>query len=175
MNYSDLNLKLNTDSNSFDILPGQTINVLHYISIEDKNSIIQLALQNANENGHYNLIKLNMFFKLYLVYMYTDIEFTAEEKLDPVKIYDELESNGIMGAILASINPDEISFLEDKINETLTQKQTYQNTIASVINSFIEDLPYNAQQAKDIIEKFNPEDFKAVIDFATAANGNRPV
>ena len=113
--------------------------------------------------------------KLYLVYMYTDIEFTAEEKLDPVKIYDELESNGIMGAILASINPDEISFLEDKINETLTQKQTYQNTIASVINSFIEDLPYNAQQAKDIIEKFNPEDFKAVIDFATAANGNRPV
>ena len=108
MNYSDLNLKINTDTKCISILPGQDINILQYAPIEDKNSIIQMAIQNSEENGVYNLLKLDMYWQMYIVFIYTDIIFTDEEKADIVKIYDELVSNGILNAILYNINQDEI-------------------------------------------------------------------
>ena len=167
MNYSDLNLKINTDTKCISILPGQDINILQYAPIEDKNSIIQMAIQNSEENG--------VYWQMYIVFTYTDIIFTDEEKADIVRIYDELASNGIMNAILYNINQDEILYIKDKIKDTLEAKAKYRNTIASVLNSFVENLPINAEAAKNIIDKFDPEAFQNVLRFATAANGNRPI
>ena len=175
MNYSDLNLKVNTDYRTISIQPGKDINILNYVSIADKNDIVHIAIQNSEENGIYNLFKLRMYFNLYIVYLYTNLEFTQEEKDDPVKLYDELCSNGIMYAILNSMNADEFSYLNDVLDETVNIKMEYRNTLASVLNSFIENLPANASRAAEIIDKFKPEDFQRVIQFAQAANGNRPI
>ena len=73
------------------------------------------------------------------------------------------------------MNPNEGKYLNEILEETLRMRLEYKSTIASVINGFIEDLPANAQAAKEIVEKFNPEDFQQVIQFAQAANGNRPI
>ena len=175
MNYSDLQLTVNTDRKTISVLPGYDINVLQYLPIEDKNSIITLALQNAEENGVYNLLKADMFFRLYITYMYSDLEFTDEEKEDPVLIYDTLESAGIINAIMSAMAPNELEYLTDMLDETFEMKLAHRNTIASVINSFIENLPINATPAKDIIENFDPAQFQAVLNFAQAANGNRPI
>lgn len=175
MNYSDFNLHLNTDVKSFEVYPNTIINVLQYLPIEDKNSIIQLTLQNSEENGIYNLFKVDMYFRLYITYLYSDIVFTDEEKNDPVKLYDELNSVGIIDVIIAAINPDEYSYLRDVLDETMNQKLEYRNTIAGVINSFIDNLAPNAENAANIINNFNPEMFQKVMAFATAANGDRPI
>lgn len=175
MKYSDLNLHLNKNVNTISIQPGIDINILKYLPIEDKNDLIQLALQNSEENGIYNLLKLDMYFKVYTILSYTDLEFTDEEKENPTLIYDYLNSNGILDCIINSITKEEWAYLTDKLNSTLTMKVTYRNTITSVLNSFIENLPGNAKAAKDIIENFNPEQFMNVISFAQAANGNRPI
>lgn len=170
MKYSDFNLKINTDTISVD-----NINILQYLPIEDKNSIIQLALQESEENGIYNLLKVRMFFDLFIVYSYTDIEFTDEEKLDPTKLYDELRSNGLIDTILENMNESELSYLDELLEATMDMKITNRNNIASVFSTFVESLPTNASSALDIIEKFNPDNFQKVIDFATAANGGRPI
>jgi hypothetical protein len=175
MKYSDLNLHLNKDVKTISIQPGVDINILKYLPIEDKNDIIQIALQNSEENGVYNLAKLMMYFRLYIIYLYADIEFTEEQKYDPAKLYDELTSNGIMDAILSNLEESEYLCLQDTLHKTMKLKLEYRNTIASVLNNFVENLPINATNAKDIIEKFNPADFQRVIDFATAANGGRPI
>lgn len=175
MKYSDINLKLNTNIKTFSINPEQEVQVLQYLPIEDKNDIIYIALQNAEENGIYNLLKLRMFFDLYITYLYTNLEFTVEEKDNPAELYDVLNSNGIISAIFNNMNPNEVKYLNEILEETLRMRLEYKSTIASVINGFIEDLPANAQAAKEIIEKFNPEDFQQVIQFAQAANGNRPI
>ena len=175
MKYSDINLKLNTNIKTFSINPEQEVQVLQYLPIEDKNDIIYIALQNAEENGVYNLFKLRMFFDLYITYLYTNLEFTVEEKDNPAELYDVLNSNGIISAIFNNMNPNEVKYLNEILEETLRMRLDYKSTIASVINGFIEDLPVNAQAAKEIIEKFNPEDFQQVIQFAQAANGNRPI
>ena len=175
MKYSDINLKLNTNIKTFSINPEQEVQVLQYLPIEAKNDIIYIALQNAEENGIYNLLKLRMFFDLYITYLYTDLEFTDEEKDNPAELYDVLNSNGIISAIFNHMNSNEVKYLNEILEETLRMRLEYKSTIASVINGFIEDLPANAQAAKRIIEKFNPEDFQQVIQFAQAANGNRPI
>ena len=116
-----------------------------------------------------------MFYSLYVVYLYTNLEFTNDEKDDPATLYDALCSSGMIEAIFNALHPTERSMLEEILYDTMTLKLEYRNTIASVINSFIDNLPVNAKEAKDIIEKFNPQDFMQVLNFAQAANGNRPI
>jgi hypothetical protein len=175
MNYSDFNLRTDIDTKTISVLPGQEITILQYLPIEEKNDIIQIALQHAEENGIYNLLKLEMFYKMFIVFSYTNIEFTAEEKEDITRLYDELVSSGVMDAILNTMNARERDYLRTVLDDTMAMKMKYRSTIASVLNSFVENLPVNANAAKDIIEKFNPEDFQRVLNFATAANGNRPI
>ena len=175
MNYSDIGLKLSTGTSCFMINPEQRVNVLSYLPIEDKNAIIQLAIQNAEENGMINDLMLDMYFNLYVIYMYTDIEFTEDEKNDPVTLYDVLESNGIIEATINSIPKQEWLYLNEKLHCMAAKKMARRNSVAATIQNFIELLPKNAEAANEIIKNFNPEDFQAVINFARQANGNRPI
>ena len=116
-----------------------------------------------------------MYFELYIVNMYSDIDFTQEEKDDAVQTYDILASNGIIQAIIATIPQTEYIELCNMFEVTKKNKMKYKNSIAAAIYRFVNDLPINAEAAKEIIEKFNPEDFQQVIDFAKAANGGRNI
>ena len=175
MNYSDLNLTIYNNTTNISITPDFDINVKMYLPIEDKNDIIQLALQNSEENGIYNLLKLNMYFELYIMYLYTDIEFTLEEKSDPVALYDVLKSRGIIESTIDAIPGAEYEYLLTMLKETMKLKLEHRNTVAAVLNNFIDNLPKNAEEAMNIVNKFNPEDFQQVLAFAKAANGGREI
>lgn len=168
-------LTLNEECNIIDLAPDVQIKVLQYLPIEKKNDIIQLALQNSEENGVYNLLLLDMYFHLYICYLYTDIDFSDEEKIEPFALYDILMSEGVITQIIAAMNPDEYNMLHQIMMDTLEAKTKYRNTLASVINSFIEMLPANAEKAAEIVKNFNPEQYQQVIQFAQAANGGRPI
>lgn len=172
ISFTDVKNKLNLEE---EVVKYHDIEILKYLSIEDKNSIIQLALQNSEESGIYNLLKLNMYFELYIIYSYTNINFSMEEKSNPVEIYDILKSNGLIDTIINSIPEKEYAYLKTTLKDTMELKIKYRNTIAAVLNSFIENLPKNAEEAMKTINTFNPEDFQKVIDFANAANGGRPI
>ena len=175
MKYSDLNLSIYNNTVNIAITPDCSFNVNMYLPIADKNDIIQLALQNSEENGVYNLLKLDMYFELYIMYLYTDIEFTLEDKDDPATLYDVLKSRGIIESVIEAIPGEEYGYLLTMLKETMKQKLKHRNTIASVLNSFIDNLPKNAEEAMNIVNKFNPEDFQQVLAFAKAANGGREI
>ena len=172
MKYSDLNININ--KNTIYIEPFN-INVLQYLPIEDKNDLIFVTLQRADENGFYNPVKLQMFSELYTVYMYSDLEFTDEEKLDETLLYNVLKSNGVIDAIINTLPEKELYELQQMMDDSLRKKEKYRNSIAGVLNNFIENLAPNAENAAQIINNFNPEMFQQVIKFAEAANGNRPI
>ena len=170
MKLSDLTLYNNTV-----LITDTDIEVNQYISIEDKNSIITMALQNSEEDTIYNECKLKMYFELYIAYMYSNIEFTEDDKNDPVKTYDTLVSNGVIQDIIAALPQVEYIELCNMLAITKENKMKYKNSIAATINHFITDLPANAEIAKNIIKEFNPEDFQEVIKFAKEANGGREI
>ncbi len=175
MKYSDLHLQLETGVTCFSITPDIEVNVLKYLPIEDKNNIIKMAIQNAEENGVLNDLLLDMYFRLYTVYSYTDLEFTEDEKNDPVALYDILESNGVICTVINTIPVGEFTYLLDMKNTMVERHLARRGSIAATIQSFIEMLPKNAEAANEIVKQFNPDDFQQVLNFAKAANGGRDI
>ena len=172
--YASLKLKQKTSTNVFEF-QGQNIEVLEYLPIEDKNDLISISLQKAEENGIYNPVLLDMYFHLNLAYLYTNITFTEKQKENEPKLYDALKANGFFDLLLENISEEEYSELYYYLEIMKEDFTTYGNSFAGVAKAWIYDLPKNAQTAEDIIKNFDKNKFQSVIDFATAANGGVPV
>lgn len=174
VSYANLKLKVDNSVNTFNFR-GNEIEVLNYLPIDDKYDLVMITLQKAEENGIYNPLKLEMYFHLHLIYMYTNLSFTEKQKEDEAKIYDALKSNGFIDQFLNTINEDEYQFIFDMLNELVEKVLNYRNTAAAVLQSLIQDLPANAQAVADIVDSFDKEKFEEVVRFAESANGGRPI
>lgn len=174
MLYKDLNLKVKDQTETISI-QGQDINVFQYLPVRDKNDLVQIALQNSRENGVINEIKLEIYFNIYIIYFYTDLIFSDEEKADPGQLYDELQSNGILTRILGAINQDEYNNLVDYLEKMRAAQDAYENSAAGVIKILSQDLPKNAAEAADLLKNVDLSKYEQVNKFAEAANGGRPI
>lgn len=172
MKYSDLNLEINTNTIIADV-NGKEVEVLQYLPMQDKIDLIEVALQKSLENGIYNEMKLDMYFNLYIVYMYTNLEFTDEEREDEYKLYDELQSNDVITSIIGCMEEGEYDCLLDYLKTMQEAHEMYRGSAASLLQTFVEDMPKNAEAAKNIVDNFDPEKYKAVVDFVKAANNGR--
>ena len=174
VSYANMKLKVNTSVETFDFC-GQKVEVLQYLPAQDKYDLLMITLQKSLENGAYNEFKLNLYFDLNLVYMYTNISFTEKQREDEFKLYDNLKSNGFFDLFFQALNEDEYNELFAQLN-AIKEASTYNRTsIGAVIAKLIDDLPANAEAAAKIVDGFNPDQFKNVVDFARYANGGRDI
>jgi len=174
VSYANMKLKTNTTVNTFEFC-GQKIEVLKYLPAADKYDLLMITLQKSLEGNIYNEFKLNLFFELNLVYMYTNISFTEKQREDEFKLYDTLRSNGFFELFYEALDDKEYEELFDQIAELKATKEKSKNSVAGVIANIIEDLPANAEAAAKIVENFDPSQFQAVVDFARYANGGRDI
>ena len=174
VSYANMKLKTNTEVNTFEFC-GQKIEVLKYLPAADKYDLLMITLQKSLEGNIYNEFKLNLFFELNLVYMYTNISFTEKQREDEFKLYDTLRSNGFFELFYEALDDKEYEELFDQIAELKTTMEKSKSSIAGVISNIIEDLPANAEAAAKIVENFDPSQFQAVVDFARYANGGRDI
>ena len=174
VSYANLKLKPISTTSSFEF-GGQEIEVLNYLPIEDKYYLLMITLQKAEQDVIYNPLLLELYFHLHLVYMYTNLSFTDKQKENEPKIYDTLTSNGFFDKFFEVLNEIEYDELMSYIEELQNMTLHYRNTAGAVLQSIIQDLPKNAQAAADIVKNFDPKQYQAVIDFATAANGGRNI
>ena len=174
VSYANMKLKVNTKVKTFDFC-GQKVEVLQYLPAHDKYDLLMVTLQKSLENGAYNEFKLNLYFELNLVYMYTNISFTEKQREDEFKLYDTLKSNGFYEQFFQVINEDEYNELFTQLNAIKDASSANRMSVGAVISQLIEDLPANAEAAAKIVENFDPKQFKAVIDFARYANGGRDI
>lgn len=171
VSFTNLKLKVNTEVNTFQFGENKTkIEVLKYLPIEDKNDLIHIALQNAEEDGIYNDILLEMYFNLYIIYFYTNINFTDKQKEDPAKLYDQMQSNGLITSVIEAMDNDEYANLLTSLEVIRDANLTYKNTAGAVLQTIIQDLPRNAAAAAEIVNNWNPENFKEVQRLAQLAN-----
>ena len=174
VSYANMKLKTNTAVNTFEFC-GQKIEVLKYLPAADKYDLLMVTLQKSLEGNIYNEFKLNLYFELNLVYMYTNISFTEKQREDEFKLYDTLRSNGFFELFYEALDDKEYEELFDQIAELKTTMEKSKSSIAGVISNIIEDLPANAEAAAKIVENFDPSQFQAVVDFARYANGGRDI
>lgn len=174
VSYANLKLKVNVPVKTFDF-NGTEIEVVQYLPMMDKNDLIMITLQKAEENGVYNPMLIDMHFHLNLVYMYTNLSFTEKQREDEAKLYDTLRSNNFFELFLHVLAENEYQELFNYINEVMKLNLNYRNTAGAVLQSLIQDLPRNAEAAAQIVNSFDKEKYQEVINFATAANGGRNI
>lgn len=175
VSYTNMKLKVNTEVNTFEFA-GQKIDVLKYLPAKDKYDLLMITLQEATEQGDaYNDFLISMHFELNLVYMYTNISFTEKQREDEFKLYDTLKSNGFFNLFYQALNEDEYNELFASLNALRKDTITYKLSMSSVLKNLVNNLPKNAEAAAKIVQNFNPEQYKAVVDFARAANGGRDI
>jgi hypothetical protein len=173
--YSDLKLKTNIKTESFSF-NGFSIEVKQYLPVSDKYDLLMIALQKAKKSdGTYDEFLLSIYFYLNLVYLYSNIEFTAEDKADELTLYDTLKSNGLLEEIVSYIPEKEYVNLFSTLNKIVQNDMEYGTRAGAVITKVVQDLPKNAEAAAKIVENFDPKQYQSVIDFANAANGNRNI
>ena len=158
-------------------IKGKEIEVKHYLPIEDKLTLIQITAQQAQraETGIINDILFDAYFNTYVIFFYTNLEFTDEQKENPLEIYNILASNDLISQIEAAIPQPEFDELFDFANKDLADIKEYRNSFVSVANDIMTYLPTQMEKVGDIVNNFDPSKYQAVIDFATAANGGRNI
>lgn len=174
ISYANMKLKPVTTTHKFE-WNGNEIEVLDYLPIEDKYDLIMITLQKSLEDGYYNPIKIDEFFHLHLIYMYTNINFTEKQKEDEHKLYDSLKSNGLIDAFIEQMNEFDYSELFNMLDDTKNELINYKHSASALIQSMIMDLPKQAEAAKQIVDSFDAEKYQNVINFAKAANGGREI
>ena len=151
------------------------VKVLQYLPIADKIDIVQIALQKSEQNGIYNELLLDMYFHLHIIMCYTDLEFSDEDLSDLMNLYDRLESHGFINEIIQAMDQDEYKNLTDYLSIMKEENLKYNNTAAAVLSRIVQDLPKNAEAAKEILEGFDLGKYQEAANFATALNGGRPI
>ena len=172
--YASLKLKNNIEKESFDF-NGHIIEVLQYLPIEDKYSLVNITLQKAKEGSIYNPVKIDWFFHLNLVYMYSNITFTDKQREDEAKLYDTLVSSGLMDMIISKIPDNEYQTLFGYIGGLIDDNLNYKNSLSGTLSELVETLPERAEEVQKIVDNFDKEKYQAVIDFAKSANGGRDI
>ena len=162
------NCKVDVSTHTFDF-NGSTIEVLNYLPVSDKIDLIQITMQESEEDGIYNEAKLDVFFNLNIVFLYSNISFTDAQKADMFKLYDQLQSSGLIDMIINAMDKDEYKMLLDYLNKSKADVLTYRNTAGAVLQKVITDLPKNAQAAADILNNVTPEQFQQVRELANTA------
>lgn len=145
------------------------INVKPYLSIEDKYDFATIIIQQSMEdNGLYNPIKIEKYFNLYLAYMYTDIEFSEEDRVDDSAIYDILETTGLFDLLYQTIPSEEIGILKNFVEELETKLTNINTSILGAVLGIINSLPENAAAAVETLNSFDPEKLQEAMGFAKA-------
>ena len=174
INYADL--KLENVEHAVPMQWGdQTIAVSQRLSIQDKCDLIESTLRQSEENGVYSLIKLDAYFHLNLIYLYTNIVFTEEERADEATLFDTLETSGFMDAFMKVVNAEEYNYLYDTLLKMAKIRGKHNNTISGLANKLLIEMPETMELMKQTIESFDKEKFAEVMAFAKAANGGRDI
>ena len=174
VSYASLKLKTNTDVTTVNFNDTK-IEILKYLPIEDKYDLISITLQKALEDTLYNPLKVDMFFHLHLIYMYTNINFTDKQREDEVKLYDTLYSNGLVDLVLENIDELEYETLSTYLQDTIDQDLTYKTTVAYLLNSFLGDMPAKINNIQNMMDEIDKEKFTEAINFAKSLNGGREI
>jgi hypothetical protein len=172
INYKDIDCNKSIDkTNKVINFNGQEIEIVNYLSTNDKYDLIMITLQKAFEKNIYNSFKMDIYFDLNVVYLYTNLVFDSEDREDESQLYDTLKRSGLIDAVKAEIPEEELNYLKScvlRMSDTIIK---YRNTFGAVLGAIVEQLPEHMEKAKDFIQEFDTEKYAGLLDLAKQIKG----
>ena len=176
MLFKDMNITLNNELKEVQIGDDIKFNVKQYLPAEDKNALLEIAMQTADQGTILNTFALDAIFHTYLVFKYTDIEFTDEERENLFDLYDILEDNGIIDAVVAAIPTREYESLRTYLTEMVDNYLTYRNSTRALVEQFSMFAPQVAENLATISKNVDIDKLQQIVKLAdkTGMNNNTP-
>ena len=173
-NFDDMKINLNKSLKIIKI-NGKDVNVLQYLPAEEKNSILENVIQQADQGTILNTFLLDCIFDMYLIFSYTDIKFTDEQKNNILDTYDLLESNGLVDIIIAAIPENEYNILRDNLQDMVDDYLGYRNSARALLKQFEFFAPDAAEKLKEATKDLDVEKLKDVLQLAGSTGINNAI
>lgn len=171
VSFTSLKLKTKDDIKTIKI-GEKEVEVKQYLPAADKNAILEITMQNADEGTIMNTFALDALFHLYIVFKYTNLSFTDNQKEDLLKLYDILESNGIIDMVVSAIPEIEYNTLRDNLEDMTKAYSKYRNSAKALVEQFQMFAPNTAADISDKIQNFDIEKMKNVLALADSMGMN---
>lgn len=165
--FTSLKLKAKEEIKKINI-GDKVIEVKQYLSAEDKNNLLEITLQKASTDTIINTFMLDVLFHLHLVFKYTNISFTDSQKTELIKLYDILESNGIIELVISAIPEEEYILLKNNLDEMVSAYIDYRNSTKGLVDTFLNYAPETAAILAQELKTLDTDKFQQVIDLAAA-------
>jgi hypothetical protein len=137
--YSKLGIKTSQEIKTI-TFNDQLIEVKQYLPIEDKLKIVENVLNySAEDKRFYNVGKIEVFLTLEVFYNYTNITFTDKQKENLPKLYDNLNTSGLMSSVIETIPEQEFLFLYNLVKKTVKSVYNYSNSIMGILDTVSQD------------------------------------
>lgn len=119
----------------------QIIEVKQYLPVAEKSELITHVLNNSvdEDNGYYNLLKMDMYLALEIVYAYSNINFTEKQKEDSAKLYDMLNASKVLNLIIGLIPEGEFYYLNKTVHEMANNIVAYRNSAMGIMERITTD------------------------------------
>lgn len=137
--FSKLGLKEKKEVKTITINNVQ-IEVKQYLPINNKIDIITNVINNTQDQNNFpNPVKIEVLATLELIFAYTNLSFTEKQKEDVAKLYDLLDSNGIINEIIEAIPEEEYRFLIESLDDTIDAVYSYRNSVLGILEQVSKD------------------------------------
>lgn len=152
---------LPTQSHSFG---EETIEVEQYLPLNDKITLIENVIELAgDEVGFFNIVKLEAYYRIYMIKNYTNITFTEKQMEDITKLYDLIELNGVWEAVEGMIPEKERTYIWNNILELAQRITDYNNSVLGILKTVASDSKNNATDISGILEQFADSEYLETI------------
>ena len=166
--FTKLGLKSNNEVVNIEI-NEQIIEVKQYLPTEKKLDIITNVLELSHDSNNFsNPVKVSVYTALEVIDKYTNISFTDKQKEDVLKLYDLLNGNGVIAAVVNAIPETEYNELLAGIHDTTESVYKFQNSVLGILDTISKDYSNLNLDATEIQKKIgDPENLGLLRDIMT--------
>lgn len=168
--FSTLKLKVPKEYRNFTFL-DRTIQIITYLPVGEKRDIIETAYQKAAVGLNFNPILFSIYFLLNIVYSYTNLTFTDNQRENEFELFDMIVASGLLKEIMGRIPESEKIFFASHINSYIITKIDADYSAAGVVNNGINAVNTISATISEKLSNVNDETIQALIgNLGTAVN-----
>ena len=136
------------------------IEVEQYLPLEDKVNLITAVIDQAGngEEGFFNIVKLDTYYKIEIIKAYTNISFTDKQLEDTPKLFDAIVLNDVWSFVEDKIPQVEREYIWDNILNLAREITNYNSSALGILKSISTDYSNLKLEATDIQKEINNPD-----------------
>lgn len=165
--FKDLDIKVNKTYKTINF-KGQDIKIAEYLPIDEKIALIDIALQKSMYNGMVHPLQLKKYYELGLIYMYTDVIFSDEDRADEAKLYDVLYCSNFINDVIKAIPAREIQTLAEMLKETKIAIEKHKVSVVGIIETLINTIENEIPHIMDMLNNLTPENAQQLLQMISS-------